>query len=151
METKRIENIEGLNHLWKVDNLYLAGQPSAESVSAIKDFGVERIFNLRNEAEMDFSTERENFETAGLEYHQMTILDETKTLDRETVIKLNSMIDPVKPNFIHCGTANRVGGWLITYLVLNRKMDFDAAVEIAKNNGLTNPGFIEQARTIIQG
>lgn len=151
METKKIETIPGLNHLWKVDNLYLAGQPSAESISEIKALGIERVFNLRAESEMDFSEQKAGFEAAGIEYIQLPILDATKSLDKENVAKLNTMIDPTKPNFIHCGTANRVGGWLMTYLTSKRDMSFDEAVIIARNNGLKNEGFIEQARSITKG
>ena len=145
METK----ITGINHLWKVDSLYLTGQPTSDSVADIKALGIDRVFNLRGESEMDFSSQKSDFEAAGIEYHQLPILDANKSLNKESIDKLNSMMDSSKSNLIHCGTANRVGGWLITHLVQNKKMNFDEAVEIAKNNGLKNEAFIEQARQIL--
>ena len=64
-------------------------------------------------------------------------------------MKLSSMVNDTEIPFIHCGTANRVGAWLIVHLVKEKGMDFEAAVEVASNNGLTNPAFIEQAEDIL--
>jgi protein tyrosine phosphatase (PTP) superfamily phosphohydrolase (DUF442 family) len=148
METKRITDIPGLMHLWKVDNLYLAGQPQDVSWEHIKGLGVKSIINLRNEAEMDFSAEIAKVGELGLEYHQFPIV-EAGQLNAENCTKLSEMINDTDPQFIHCGSANRVGGWLITYLTKYRKMSFEDAVEIAQENGLSNAGFIDQAEAIV--
>jgi protein tyrosine phosphatase (PTP) superfamily phosphohydrolase (DUF442 family) len=148
MESKRITDIPGLMHLWKVDNLYLAGQPQDVSWEHIKKLGVKSIINLRNESEMDFSAEIAIVGELGLDYHQFPIV-EGGQLVAENCSKLSEMLNTTDPHFIHCGSANRVGGWLITYLTKYRKMSFDDAVEIAQGNGLSNAGFIDQAELII--
>jgi hypothetical protein len=51
---------------------------------------------------------------------------------------------------IHCASANRVGGWVITYLVEEKKMHFDEACEIAMQSGLTNPALISAASMAIE-
>jgi len=149
MEYKRITDINGLMHLWKVDNLYLAGQPSIESFEKIKELGVTKIINLRSAGEMDFSAEIEKVNSLGLEYVQFPIV-ENGELNAENCERLSKMIDKENPHFIHCGSANRVAGWLITYLTDYRGMSFDDAVEIAEQNGLSNPGFIDQAEMIVK-
>lgn len=148
METNRITSIDGINNLWKVDNLYLAGQPSIDSLNSIKDLGVSSIINLRGESEMDFSEEKAKSISLGLNYHQFPIVVDGK-LNKENCEKLSNMINDSDPHFIHCGSANRVGGWLITYLVQFRNFSFEDAVTIAQNNGLSNPAFIDQAKEII--
>lgn len=148
METKRITTIPGLNHLWQVDNLFLAGQPTLDSVTGIKELGVTKVINLRGEDEMDFNAERDSFKAASISYEQFPLLVD-KRLTREKTEKLSKIVDAEAKPFIHCGTANRVGAWLITYLVEYKGMEFEQAVDIASENGLTNPAFIEQAQEIL--
>ena len=147
MKTQRLNDVPGLMFLWQVDNLLCAGQPSPESFEAIKERGVTKVFNMRDNSEMDFSFEKEACQELGMEYIQFPLMVDG-VLNKEACNKLSESINETDTWFIHCGSANRIGGWLITYLVQYRKMAFDAALEIAMNNGLTNPGFIEQARDI---
>lgn len=148
MKTNRITTIPGLMYLWQVDNLLCAGQPDIESFAPLKDMGIKKVFNMRHESEMDFNAHVEECKNLGLEYKQFSIMD-NGVLSKESCEKLTNSINDKDLILIHCGSANRIGGWLITYLVSHKKMEFDAAVEIAMNNGLTNPAFIEQARDII--
>lgn len=147
METKRITNIPGLMHLWQVDNLFLAGQPTMESWEKIKELGVKRIINIRTETEMDFSQEKNAVESLGMSYIQIPVVVNGQLVP-EKCKELSELIDETDLHFIHCGSANRVAGWLITYLTQYRNMDFDTAVDIASENGLSNPGFINQAGDI---
>jgi protein tyrosine phosphatase (PTP) superfamily phosphohydrolase (DUF442 family) len=148
MKTQRITDISGLNFLWQVDNLYCAGQPGEESFAEIKSLGVTTVFNLRDVSEMDFSFEEKACAELGMEYIQFPLMVNGQ-LSTEACHRLSESIDDNEKWFIHCGSANRIGGWLITYLVKYRNMDFEEAVEIASNNGLTNPGFIEQAQSVL--
>lgn len=148
MKTQRITDIDGLNFLWQVDNLYCAGQPSLESFSQIKALGVNKVFNLRDISEMDFSFEEKACKELGMEYNQFPLMVDGE-LSAEACHRLSESINETDKWFIHCGSANRIGAWLITYLVKYRNMGFEQAVEVASNNGLTNSGFIEQARAII--
>lgn len=148
MDTKRITDIPGMMYLWQVDNLLLAGQPHPSSFEHIKNLGVTKIINVRNEAEMDFSGDKEIASSLDMEYEQFPICV-NGVLSPDNCKRLSEMLDEDKTHFIHCGSANRVGGWLITYLTQYRKMDFDDAVMIAQGNGLSNPGFIDQAEEII--
>lgn len=150
LETMRITDMPGMNFLWKVDNLYLAGQPAPESMEHIKNLGVKKIFNLRGEGEMDFSWEVSAAKELGLDYEQFSILDATSHLCADNCKRLSDQIDETNPQFIHCGSANRVAGWLITYLVLYRDLGLEAAVEIAHHNGLSSTALVDQAVTVIE-
>jgi protein tyrosine phosphatase (PTP) superfamily phosphohydrolase (DUF442 family) len=147
MNEKRITDIPGLLHLWKVDNLYLAGQPSANSWDHIKKLNVKKVINLRDASEMDFSGEEAALKDLGIEYEQFPIVKGGALL-ADNCEKLSEMLNTQEEFFIHCGSANRVGGWLITYLSKHRGLEFDQAVEVAQRNGLSNPGFIDQAEEI---
>jgi protein tyrosine phosphatase (PTP) superfamily phosphohydrolase (DUF442 family) len=148
MKTKRMTEISGLNFLWQVDNLFCAGQPGSESFSQIKELGVSKVFNMRDNSEMDFSFEEKLCEELGMEYIQFPLMVNGQ-LSSEACHRLSESINENDKWFIHCGSANRIGGWLITYLVKYRNLEFEEAVEIASNNGLTNPGFIEQAQLVL--
>ena len=150
MDTKRITDVAGLNFLWKVDNLYLAGQPSLEALDTVKDWGIKTIINLRDNAEMDFAAEEAKSKELGMDYVQFPIM-ENGALSATNCERLSEMVNTEGEHFIHCGSANRVGGWLITYLVKYRGIDFEAAVEVAMNNGLTAPALIEQAQEVLEG
>ena len=147
MKGERITNIPGLNYLWKVDNLYLAGQPSDESWDKIKEAGVTKVINIRGEDELDFSKQVEILASHNIEYLHIPVMKDG-ALDENACLKINQLIEKDNPQMIHCGSANRVAGWLMTYLTLEKKIDFEDAVEIAENNGLSNPGFIDQAQKI---
>ena len=149
MKTKQITDIPGLNFLFEVDNLFCAGQPSVESFPEIKKLGVTKIFNMRGEGEMDFSFEVSACKELGMEYIHFPLMIDG-ALSAESCHRLSESINETDKWFIHCGSANRIGAWLITYLVQYRKMDFEDAVEVATNNGLTNPAFIAQAETVLK-
>lgn len=150
MKGKRITDINGLMYLWQVDNLYLAGQPSLDSWEQIKELGITKVINLRDSGEMDFTDEVEKLKNLGLPYEQFPIVVNGQ-LDGENCRRLNDMLNETDKFFIHCGSANRVAGWLMTYLTTKRGMDFDSAMEVSQENGLSNPGFIDQAEKIIKG
>ena len=149
MKSSRIFDVPGLNHLWKLDNFYLAGQPSEETFEALKDENIKKVYNLRGESEMDFTWEENKLKEMGIDYEQFPIVTENG-LDVNHCQKLNKQVNDNDTFFIHCGSANRVGAWLITYLVLNKGMDFEDAVELASNSGLSNPAFVEQAEQVIE-
>jgi protein tyrosine phosphatase (PTP) superfamily phosphohydrolase (DUF442 family) len=149
MQTKRINDVPGLMYLWQVDNLYLAGQPSEVSFDKLKDMGFKKIFNMRSADECDFSFETQACQRLNMEYIQFPIV-ENGMLVPANCKKLSDMLNRDEKFFIHCGSANRIAAWLMTYLPLYRNIPFDQAVEIAMDNGLSNPGFIEQARQIVE-
>lgn len=149
MKSTRITDVPGLMHLWKLENLYLAGQPSPESVQALKDMNVKKVFNLRASSEADFSWEERALKEAGIEYEQFPIVTENG-LDAANCSRLSGQLNEEDAFFIHCGSANRVGGWLITYLVQHRGLGFDQAVDVAMQSGLSNPAFADQALEIIE-
>lgn len=148
--TNRVTDIPGLMHLWVLDNLYLAGQPQMpETWEELKNRGVTKIINIRGEGEDDFSSDEAKVKDLGMSYQQIPVMG-PNGLEADACRKITEAVGEGEKVVIHCGTANRVGGWLMTYLT-DKGMDFEKAVEIASQNGLSNPGFIEQAEDIVKG
>lgn len=150
MRSQRITDMPGMVHLWKVNNLFLAGQPAPETLDALKEAGVNKVINIRGQDEAEFEWEIEGLKERGIDYEHLPIMGE-KGLDGEVCEKISNQINDKDTFFIHCASANRVGAWLITYLVDHRGFDFESAVDLAMNAGLSNPGFVGQAQNIVKG
>jgi protein tyrosine phosphatase (PTP) superfamily phosphohydrolase (DUF442 family) len=144
MKTGQIKDFKGVDILYQIGNIYSAGQPTLEGIRELKEQGFKRVINIRNEGEMDFSEEEALCQELGLEYVHLPVIDNGEFIF-ENVKKLNDLLSDDK-EFVHCGTANRVGGWAITYLVDKKGMDFDAAVEVCQNNGMRAAQLIDMAQ-----
>lgn len=148
-ESKRLLIVPELMHLWKFENIYLAGQPVDTSFKNIKELGVTKIINIRGAGEIDAEAEMKIVHECGMEYVHVPLLCPDKNIISDSCMKISEMIDSKGINFVHCATANRVAAWLITYLVQYKKMDFESAVKIAEQSGLCSAGFIIQAEEIL--
>ena len=102
----------------------------------------------RKPEEGDFSVEEEICKQHGLEYVYIQ-LENGGIFIPQAIDKLNDMLDENEKTLIHCASANRIGGWFISYLVKKKGMDFDSAVELAQTTGLSNPGFISQMAELL--
>ena len=148
--SERITDIPDLIHLWKYNNLYLAGQPGERAWSELKDRGVKTVINMRAPNEGDFDKDKSTAQDLGMEYHLVPLIEDGK-ISKNAAMEISEKVKSAgeAPILVHCGSANRVAGWLMIHLTKNG-MDFEEAVKVAQENGLSNPGFIEQAQEIIQ-
>jgi protein tyrosine phosphatase (PTP) superfamily phosphohydrolase (DUF442 family) len=149
MRTKVIEDIPGLEKCFQVDNMFFASQPDQHSIKELKDRGVKRVFNLRDADEMDFTEEIKACEENGIEYFQLPVVCNGKFI-KENVEKINTMMTTSEMEFLHCGTANRIASWGIIYLVKERGLSVDEALEIASKSGLSSETFVEEAKQIVE-
>lgn len=147
MKTEIID-MPGVNNLFKTGGLFLAGQPDLTVLEKLKEMGITKVYNLRSVQEMDFSAQEAKLKELGIDYVFLPIM-ENGALSAEACKKLNEMIDESETNFIHCGSANRVAGWLITYLIAKKGIELEEAVNIAQNSGLRSVEFVEQAQDIL--
>lgn len=148
MKSSKINDYADMPYLWKLENFYLAGHPSDEALKDLAKKGLKTIFNLRSAGEFDYTDFIAQAKNYGIKYYQLPIMGPSG-LDANICSELNKLVNDDDLIMVHCASANRVAGWLITYLVLNKKMDIEDAIEIAMENGLTNPGFIAQAQNVI--
>jgi len=147
MNAENISDMVGLDNLWKLENLYLAGQPTLENIKMLHEKGLRKIINIRGQAESDFSDQEKLCSELNIEYHHIPLLMD-KQVQAESCKKINQLVDSETVTMIHCMSANRVGAWLITYLVENQKMGIEESAKVALESCLKSQGFCDEAVVI---
>jgi uncharacterized protein (TIGR01244 family) len=115
------------------------GQPTMEELEKLKAEGVKAIINLRMPSEYNSEEEAAKAKALGLRYFHIPFNnDDPKDEAVEQFLKV--MADKANlPVYIHCTTANRVGGfWLIRRVLVDGWTLAQAETE-AKQIGLRNP------------
>lgn len=129
---KSLPNFQVLN-----SQVGTCGQPTDEGLAELVKKGYKTVLNLRT-AEEGAEAERAAAEKLGLKYinipiSQSTLSDQAGDKFRE-VMRDQSLA----PIFVHCRTASRVGGMMILYLVLDKKVPFEEAEKQAHQIGFTD-------------
>ncbi len=132
------------------ENFATAGQPKDEAWQKLSANGFKAVLNLRTDKEgVDLSKEREMVEKAGMRYLNVPVTgNDPKPEQAEAFIQV--MKDPQNhPMLIHCGSANRVGGFFMIYRVLEQGWSEAQALEEAKQIGLVSPVLTKFAQDYI--
>lgn len=141
-----IEAVRGVvNACEALPNVITGGQPAQSHLEALKLAGTAVVFNIRPAAEPHPMDEPSAVVALGMEYVNVpvaapdlndAILDrvrEVLTANRDRMV------------FFHCASANRVGGTLIPFLMLDEGMDEEDAIGIATRVGLRSPELLQWA------
>lgn len=138
------EAIQGVvNACQPLPTITTGGQPTPEHLAALHEAGVGIVLDLRDPREVRPFNEPAAVQSLGMEYINVPVTPITmndETLDRVLGV-LRSAGD--KPVFLHCGSANRVGGTLIPYLMLDYGLEEEDAVQQAMRIGLRAPDVME--------
>lgn len=119
------------------------GQPTPEQLEQLKAAGVKVVVDLRDPMEQRPFDEPAKVRELGLEYVNVPVrpgATSDQQLDRVREVLQNAGDKPV---FLHCATANRVGGALLPHLILDQGVREEDAVERAMQVGLRSPEFLE--------
>jgi len=130
---------------YPVAGVATAGQPPSSAWRTLAEAGFRTVLDLRPSAEPRGYDEPAAVAAAGLEYVQVPVTPVTlgdADFDRVREVLRES---DTKPVVFHCASANRVGGLLIPYLVLDEKRPLNEAVEIAQRVGLRAPQYASMA------
>lgn len=124
-------------------NLVTGGQPDAGHLEALQKAGNQVVLDIRDPMEPRPIDEPELVKRLGMEYINVSVrqgaLDDA-ALDRIlAVLRINQ----TRPVFLHCASANRVGGVLIPYFILDQGMSEDDAVAAAMRVGLRGADLLE--------
>jgi uncharacterized protein (TIGR01244 family) len=135
----RKAELPGVRNYSKVDaTVGCAGATDASAMKALKGEGYVSVINLRTATEQgaDIEGGRAAAQAAGLKYFHLpfnSAMPDPKIVDSF----LATVADPKnQPVFIHCGSANRVGGMWMIKRVLQDKWAIDKAREEAEAIGL---------------
>jgi len=121
------------------------GQPTAAHVAALQAAGCQVILDNRDPMEPRPFDEPATVRAAGMEYVSIPIVHGAATVDTmkqmyEAVKKLGG-----KKALLHCSSGNRTAAALIPYLIIDKKMEEEAAVEMAMRMGLRSAELMELA------
>jgi uncharacterized protein (TIGR01244 family) len=143
----------GIQNFLKINTDFCTGgQPTTAQLAELKSQGITTIINLRVPGENGFDAASEEAETKklGMKYFNIPVSNQApKDEQADEFLKLT---DDAKnrPVFIHCGSANRVGGFFLIRRVLRDGQTFDAAKAEAQKIGLRSPVLEEFAKQYIE-
>ena len=139
------------NFLRLNEQVCTGGQPTLEELEKLKREGVRGILNLRRPTEKqtlvpggepipyDAAAEAAEAQRLGLQYFNIPVDGEAPT-DAQVEDFLKITADEAnRPLFIHCASANRVGGFWMIRRVLVDGWSVDEAEKEARRIGLRNP------------
>ena len=122
-----------------------AGQPGPDHFEAFAAQGVRTIIDLRDPMEPRSFDEPALVRKLGMTYVNVSVRQ--GALDDAV---MDSALDAIRrsdgqPLLLHCASANRVGGVLIPYFMIDKKMSEDDAVAAAMKVGLRGADLLEWA------
>jgi protein tyrosine phosphatase (PTP) superfamily phosphohydrolase (DUF442 family) len=121
------------------------GQPTEQQLKAFKVAGGQVVLDNRDPMEPRPFDEPTVVRTAGLEYHSLPIVHGAVTED--TMKRMHEMLRRLagRKALLHCSSGNRTAAALIPYLMIEKKMDEEAAVEVAMKSGMRSAELMEIA------
>jgi protein tyrosine phosphatase (PTP) superfamily phosphohydrolase (DUF442 family) len=121
-----------------------AGQPSAGQLEALARDGVATVVDLRGTTEPRGFDERALAERLGLDYHNIPV---TTTLGAAEIDAVRALLRDRagKAVLVHCKSANRVGGALLPYLILDEQLPREEALDVAQQVGLRSAELAQAA------
>lgn len=125
-----------------VPGLITGGQPSEKQLRDFAAAGGKVVLDVRDPMEVRPFDEPALARELGLEYINVPV-SPGATSDE----KLDRILAAVrqhrdKPMLFHCASANRVGGALLPWFILDQKMSPDEATEAAMRVGLRSPEYM---------
>ena len=121
------------------------GQPTEQQLMAFKAAGGEVVLDNRDPMEPRPFDEPASARAAGLEYHTLPIVHGAAT--QHTMEAMHEMLRRLagRKALMHCSSGNRTSAALIPYLMIDKKMDQEAAVDLAMRGGLRSAELMELA------
>ncbi len=132
-----------VNATQPLPNLATSGQPGLAQFEALKGAGTEVVFDIRDPMEPRPLDEPATVRRLGMEYVNVPVRQ--GALDDEMMDRALAELrrNAGRPTLLHCASANRVGGVLIPYFILDRGMSEDQAVDAAMRIGLRGADLLE--------
>lgn len=128
------------------------GQPTSDAFARLASKGFRSVLNLRTASEgVDLDRERELVEKAGMRYLSIPVVGSAPKPEQAAEFIKVAQEQENHPMLIHCGSANRVGGFWMIYRVLVQSWPEDKALEEATRIGLTSPVLKKFALDYIAG
>lgn len=143
--------IRGLpNAAEPIEGWVTGGQPSAEHIAALRAAACQVIVDNRDPMEPRPFDEPAAVRGAGMEYVNLPIVHGAVTVD--TMRQMHEAVKKLagRKALLHCSSGNRTAAALIPYLILDMKMEEEAAVEMAMRLGLRSAELMELAMEYVR-
>jgi protein tyrosine phosphatase (PTP) superfamily phosphohydrolase (DUF442 family) len=123
--------------------LVMGGQPSASQLAALQAAGVRSVIDLRDSMEPRSFDEPGSVTALGMRYVNAPVV--SGALTDQAMDRILSALRAARgtPTFLHCNSANRTGGPLIAYLMIDEGLDQASAVDVAMRGGLRSVELME--------
>lgn len=121
------------------------GQPTEQHLKSFKAAGGEVVLDNRDPMEPRPFDEPTSARAAGLEYHTLPIVHGAVTQDTLEAMHVMLLRLAGRKALLHCSSGNRTSAALIPYLMIDKKMEQDDAVEVAMRGGLRSAELLELA------
>ncbi len=120
-----------------------AGQPTAQQLEAARAAGATVVIDLRDAMEPRPFDEPATVRELGMTYVNAPV--NPGALDDATMERVLAAVreHSGKQVVVHCASANRVGGALIPFFIIDQGMDEQAAIDAAMRIGLRHAGLME--------
>jgi len=119
------------------------GQPTAAHLEALKAAGCAVVLDTRDPMEPRPFDEPALVRKLGMEYVNIPIVAGRLGADQLDRVRQTLRDAGDRPVFFHCASANRVGGALIPYLMIDLGMEEEDAVTEAMRVGLRSAELLE--------
>jgi len=121
------------------------GQPTEPQLKAFKAAGGQVVLDNRDPMEPRPFDEPATVRAAGLEYISVPIVHGAVTTD--TMKQMHQMLKRLegKQALVHCSSGNRTSAALIPYLMIDKQMEQEDAVDLAMSIGLRSAEIMEVA------
>ena len=131
--------------------LVVGGQPTRAQFTALRAAGVQTVIDIRDPMEPREVDEPGVVSELGMKYINAPVVSGALTdAAMEKVLGALRAASGV-PTLLHCNSANRTGGPLIAYLMLDEGLEEQAAIEIAMQAGLRSVELMEWATGYARG
>jgi protein tyrosine phosphatase (PTP) superfamily phosphohydrolase (DUF442 family) len=131
--------------------LVVSGQPTREQFTALHAAGVQTVIDIRDPMEPREVDEPRVVGELGMKYVNAPVA--SGALSDAAMEQVLGALRAARntPTLLHCNSANRTGGPLIAYLMLDEGLDEQAAIEIAMHAGLRSVELMEWATEYARG
>jgi len=121
------------------------GQPTEQQIKAFKAAGGEVVLDNRDPMEPRAFDEPATVRAAGLDYISLPIVHGAVTT--ATMKQMHQALKKLEGRraLLHCSSGNRTSAALIPYLMIDKKMEQDEAVDLAMSIGLRSAELMEIA------
>jgi protein tyrosine phosphatase (PTP) superfamily phosphohydrolase (DUF442 family) len=121
------------------------GQPTEQHLKSFKAAGGEVVLDNRDPMEPRPFDEPTAARAVGLEYHTLPIVH--GAVNQDTMKRMHEMLRRLggRKALLHCSSGNRTSAALIPYLMIDKEMTQDDAVETAMKGGMRSAELMELA------